>query len=255
MRGARLRPAARLRQRAWAGSEWRPSAARCRGGAPPGAVRTSLTRARRQAVTIIEVPPVMVVGVVGYTLTPRGLRSLNTVWAHHLSDEVKRRFYKNWRAAPPRRPRPGRRPALSWIDPGWSCASGSSGWRHGPRARARVGGEHCAHVRQTRANPPRAGRPQVQVQEEGVHQVRGQVQRRPQVDRGRAERAEEALHRHPRAGAHADQEDRLRPAEGAPGGDPGADAAPPAPRRRHAASAAGGGDRAPRADAAGRARR
>ena len=40
----------------------------------------------------------MVVGVVGYTQTPRGLRSLNTVWAHHLSDEVKRRFYKNWRA-------------------------------------------------------------------------------------------------------------------------------------------------------------
>ncbi|KAK9819254.1 hypothetical protein WJX81_003352 [Elliptochloris bilobata] len=49
-----------------------------------------------EAVTIIEVPPVIVVGVVGYTQTPRGLRSLNTVWAHHLSDEVKRRFYKNW---------------------------------------------------------------------------------------------------------------------------------------------------------------
>jgi hypothetical protein len=46
----------------------------------------------------------MVVGVVGYTLTPRGLRSLNTVWAHHLSDEVKRRFYKNWRVAPPAPP-------------------------------------------------------------------------------------------------------------------------------------------------------
>ncbi|RRR13539.1 50S ribosomal protein L3, partial [Enterobacter hormaechei] len=28
--------------------------------------------------------------------TPRGLRSLNTVWAEHLSDEVKRRFYKNY---------------------------------------------------------------------------------------------------------------------------------------------------------------
>ncbi|KAF2320069.1 hypothetical protein GH714_023067 [Hevea brasiliensis] len=28
--------------------------------------------------------------------TPRGLRSLNTVWAQHLSEEVKRRFYKNW---------------------------------------------------------------------------------------------------------------------------------------------------------------
>lgn len=36
------------------------------------------------------------VGVVGYVETPRGLRSLTTVWAEHLSDEVKRRFYKNW---------------------------------------------------------------------------------------------------------------------------------------------------------------
>ena len=36
------------------------------------------------------------VGVVGYVETPRGLRSLTTVWAEHLSPEVKRRFYKNW---------------------------------------------------------------------------------------------------------------------------------------------------------------
>lgn len=36
------------------------------------------------------------VGLVGYIETPRGLRSLTTVWAEHLSDEVKRRFYKNW---------------------------------------------------------------------------------------------------------------------------------------------------------------
>jgi len=38
----------------------------------------------------------IVVGVVGYIDTPHGLRSLATVWAGHLSDEVKRRFYKNW---------------------------------------------------------------------------------------------------------------------------------------------------------------
>ncbi|KAF2320074.1 hypothetical protein GH714_023095 [Hevea brasiliensis] len=49
-----------------------------------------------EAVTIIETPPLVVVGVVGYMKTPRGLRSLNTVWAQHLSEEVKRRFYKNW---------------------------------------------------------------------------------------------------------------------------------------------------------------
>jgi large subunit ribosomal protein L3e len=49
-----------------------------------------------EAVTIIEAPPMVVVGVVGYIKTPRGLRTLNTVWAEHLSDEVKRRFYKNF---------------------------------------------------------------------------------------------------------------------------------------------------------------
>lgn len=47
-----------------------------------------------EAVTIIETPPMVIVGVVGYVETPRGLRSLTTVWAEHLSDEVKRRFYK-----------------------------------------------------------------------------------------------------------------------------------------------------------------
>merc|ERR1712025_824913 len=35
-----------------------------------------------EAVTIIE--------------TPRGLRSLKTLWAEHLGEECKRRFYKNW---------------------------------------------------------------------------------------------------------------------------------------------------------------
>ncbi|ORY98075.1 60S ribosomal protein L3 [Syncephalastrum racemosum] len=49
-----------------------------------------------EAVTVIEAPPMVVVGVVGYIETPRGLRALTTVWAEHLSDEAKRRFYKNW---------------------------------------------------------------------------------------------------------------------------------------------------------------
>jgi len=49
-----------------------------------------------EAVTIIETPPMFVVGVVGYIATPKGLRSLTSVWAGHLRDEVKRRFYKNW---------------------------------------------------------------------------------------------------------------------------------------------------------------
>ncbi len=44
-----------------------------------------------EPVTIIECPAMVVVGVVGYVKTPRGLRSLNTVWAEHLSEEIRRR--------------------------------------------------------------------------------------------------------------------------------------------------------------------
>jgi len=49
-----------------------------------------------EAVTILETPPMVIVGVVGYVETPNGLRALTTVWAEHLSDDCKRRFYKNW---------------------------------------------------------------------------------------------------------------------------------------------------------------
>merc|ERR1711966_632420 len=52
-----------------------------------------------EAVTIIETPPMVVVGLVGYIETPRGLRSINTVWTQHISDECRRRFYKNWHRA------------------------------------------------------------------------------------------------------------------------------------------------------------
>eukprot|EP00088_Acartia_fossae_P041127 TRINITY_DN42_c0_g1_i1.p1 TRINITY_DN42_c0_g1~~TRINITY_DN42_c0_g1_i1.p1 ORF type:complete len:399 (-),score=173.75 TRINITY_DN42_c0_g1_i1:102-1298(-) len=49
-----------------------------------------------EAVTILETPPIVCVGVVGYIETPRGLRALKTVWAEHIGEECKRRFYKNW---------------------------------------------------------------------------------------------------------------------------------------------------------------
>ena len=49
-----------------------------------------------EAVSFVETPAMVVVGVVGYVKTPYGLRSLKTVWAQHLNDSVKRRFYKNW---------------------------------------------------------------------------------------------------------------------------------------------------------------
>merc|ERR1711971_238199 len=46
--------------------------------------------------TVLECPPMKVVGLVGYVETPRGLRALSTVWAANLDAEVKRRMYKNW---------------------------------------------------------------------------------------------------------------------------------------------------------------
>jgi len=48
------------------------------------------------AVSIVETPPMVVVGLVGYVETPHGLRTLTTVFAEHLSVEFKRRCYKNW---------------------------------------------------------------------------------------------------------------------------------------------------------------
>ena len=49
-----------------------------------------------EPVTIIETPPMVIVGVVGYIETPHGLKALSTVWAEHLSEDCRRRFYKNW---------------------------------------------------------------------------------------------------------------------------------------------------------------
>ncbi len=47
------------------------------------------------AASVIECPPMKVVGMVGYIET-RGLRTLKTVFAQHLDTDVLRRFYKNW---------------------------------------------------------------------------------------------------------------------------------------------------------------
>lgn len=49
-----------------------------------------------QSATVVECPPMKVIGLVGYVETPRGLRQLSTVWAQHLDPDVKRRFYRNW---------------------------------------------------------------------------------------------------------------------------------------------------------------
>merc|ERR1712088_95330 len=49
-----------------------------------------------EAVTIVETPPLKVIGLTGYIETPDGPRSIKTVWANHISDEAKRRFYRRW---------------------------------------------------------------------------------------------------------------------------------------------------------------
>uniref|UniRef100_A0A183G8K4 60S ribosomal protein L3 n=1 Tax=Heligmosomoides polygyrus TaxID=6339 RepID=A0A183G8K4_HELPZ len=49
-----------------------------------------------EAVTIIEAPPMVIVGIVGYIDTPRGPRPFKSVFAEHLSEDCRRRFYKNW---------------------------------------------------------------------------------------------------------------------------------------------------------------
>jgi len=73
-----------------------------------------------EAVTIVEAPPMVVVGFVGYVETPRGLRALTTVWAGHLSEECKRRFYKSWHKS--------KQKAFSKYQKRWSDASkGSEG--------------------------------------------------------------------------------------------------------------------------------
>ncbi|RNC33745.1 putative ribosomal protein L13, partial [Trypanosoma cruzi] len=38
-----------------------------------------------EPVTILEAPPMVVVGIVGYRQTPVGHKTIGTVWAHHTS--------------------------------------------------------------------------------------------------------------------------------------------------------------------------
>jgi len=52
-----------------------------------------------EPVTVLECPPMKVVGFKGYIETPRGLRGLTSVWAQNIPEGVKRRFYKNWHIA------------------------------------------------------------------------------------------------------------------------------------------------------------
>jgi large subunit ribosomal protein L3e len=50
-----------------------------------------------EAVTIVECPKMVVVGLVGYIQTPRGLKKIKSLFAEHLDESVIRRFYKRYR--------------------------------------------------------------------------------------------------------------------------------------------------------------
>ena len=50
-----------------------------------------------EAVTIIECPKMVVVGIVGYIKTPRGLKAVTTLFAQKLSECAIRRFYKRYK--------------------------------------------------------------------------------------------------------------------------------------------------------------
>lgn len=52
-----------------------------------------------EAVSVIDCPPMIVLGLTGYCRTQKGMRSLATVWAQHLPDQFKRTQYKNWYCA------------------------------------------------------------------------------------------------------------------------------------------------------------
>ena len=49
-----------------------------------------------EPVTIIETPPMLAIGVIGYKETPQGIKPITTAWAGFVGEEVKRRYYKNW---------------------------------------------------------------------------------------------------------------------------------------------------------------
>jgi len=72
-----------------------------------------------EGVSVLEAPPMVVAGLVGYVETPRGLRALTSVWAGHLNEEVKRRFYKSWHTS--------KQKAFTKYQKRWSEASKAGG--------------------------------------------------------------------------------------------------------------------------------
>ncbi len=149
----------------------------------------------------------VVVGVVGYIKTPRGLRSLNTIWAAQLSEEVKRRcaaahqgvgsrVERGERAGRPQGMQASRRTGVLQRD-----ASSRARCRRWPVSGGGGGLEERATARVARA-VLQVLQELLQVQEEGLHQVRQEVHGRQEDHREGAGGAQEAQRGDPRAGAH-----------------------------------------------------
>jgi large subunit ribosomal protein L3e len=87
-----------------------------------------------EAVTVLETPPMFVVGIVGYVETPNGLRTMTTVWSHNLSEEFLRRLYKNWYKS--------KKKAFTKYNKKWSADKG----KHAERQLERIK-KYCTVVR------------------------------------------------------------------------------------------------------------
>ncbi|KAL7715027.1 60S ribosomal protein L3 [Entamoeba marina] len=49
-----------------------------------------------EPVTIVDAPPMVAAGIVGYRKTSTGMRAISSLFAEHVADEFKRRYYKRW---------------------------------------------------------------------------------------------------------------------------------------------------------------
>mmetsp|Transcript_36629 Transcript_36629/g.96487 ORF Transcript_36629/g.96487 Transcript_36629/m.96487 type:complete len:384 (-) Transcript_36629:7117-8268(-) len=49
-----------------------------------------------EAATVVETPPLVIAGIVGYVSTPKGLKAFKTIWSDNLSHQFLRNYYKNW---------------------------------------------------------------------------------------------------------------------------------------------------------------
>ncbi|KAG7265369.1 hypothetical protein CRUP_004457, partial [Coryphaenoides rupestris] len=99
---------------------------------------------RERPVTILETPPVVVVGIVGYIHTIRGLRTFKTIFAEHISDECRRRFYKNWSKS--------KKKAFTKYSKKWQDESGKKQTRKGFRMRLLPFRQKKAHMMEVQLN-------------------------------------------------------------------------------------------------------